>query len=204
MTESAAEVRYSELAASPVYTRQEHLLTDLYQLTMMYGYYKNNRMEQRVVFDLFYRVNPCDNGYVICAGLEQVVMYLRSLCFQEDEITYLRSTGLFDEKFLEELSKFHFTGDLYAIPEGTVVFPHEPLLRVEGRIFELQLIESALLCFVNHQSLIATKAARIAQATRGSLVAAEQPVSEFGLRRAQNADAAILGARAAYIGGCGS
>lgn len=196
--------RYLALSQAPVYAvRQESLLTDLYQLTMMYGYYKNGRMDQQVVFDLFYRSNPCGNGFVICAGLEQVVMYLKRLAFSEDEITYLRSTALFDEGFLEALRAFRFTGDLYAVPEGTVVFPHEPLLRLEGRIFELQLIESALLCFINHQSLIATKAVRMAEATQGGLIAG-QPVSEFGLRRAQNADAAVFGARAAYIGGCSS
>ncbi|PWI59034.1 nicotinate phosphoribosyltransferase [Sulfoacidibacillus thermotolerans] len=171
---------------------------------MMYGFYKSGRMEQRVVFDIFYRMNPCDNGYVICAGLEQAVVYLRNLRFYPEEIAYLRSLGIFDEGFLKELEMFRFTGTVYAIPEGTVVFPQEPLLRLEGRIFELQLVESALLCFINHQSLIATKAARIVQATRGVLVEDAHPTSEFGLRRAQNGDAAVFGARAAYIGGCTS
>ncbi|MCY0876751.1 MAG: nicotinate phosphoribosyltransferase [Firmicutes bacterium] len=183
--------------------RQESLLTDLYQLTMMYGYYKSGRMDQRVVFDLFYRNNPCGSGFALFAGLEQAIMYLRKLAFHEDEIAYLRGTGLFDEAFLDLLRNFRFTGDVYAVPEGTVVFPHEPLLRLEGRIFELQLVESALLTFINHQSLIATKAVRMTEATQGGLIAG-QPVSEFGLRRAQNADAALFGARAAYIGGCSS
>ncbi|MCY0893506.1 MAG: nicotinate phosphoribosyltransferase [Acidibacillus sp.] len=197
--------RIQEIAAMPIYrNRQEGLLTDLYQLTMMYGFYKSGRMEQHVVFDVFYRSNPCDNGYVICAGLEQVVVYLNQVAFQPDEIQYLRSLGLFDEGFLEELKNFRFTGTVYAIPEGSVVFPHEPLVRIEGRIFELQLIESAVLCFVNHQSLIATKATRIVQATSGGVIEDAHPTSEFGLRRAQNSDAAVFGARAAYIGGCSS
>ncbi len=198
--------RMEEISSLPIYRhRQEGLLTDLYQLTMMYGFYKSGRMEQHVVFDVFYRTNPCDNGYVICAGLEQAAVYLHHLQFYSEEISYLRSLGLFDEGFLAELEQFRFTGTVHAIPEGTVVFPHEPLIRVEGRIFELQLIESALLCFVNHQSLIATKAARIVQATLGGGVIEDtQPTSEFGLRRAQNGDAAIFGARASYIGGCTS
>ncbi len=197
--------RIEAAATLPVYrNRREGLLTDLYQLTMMYGYYKSGRMNKRVIFDLFYRSNPCDNGYVISAGLEQAAVYLHTLRFYPDEITYLRGTGLFDDGFLRHLEDFRFTGTMHAIPEGGIVFPNEPLVRMEGRIFELQLIESALLCFINHQSLIATKAARIVQAARGGLVEDMHPTSEFGLRRAQNADAAIFGARAAYIGGCAS
>ncbi len=198
-------VRERELAALPVYRRQDSgLLTDLYQLTMMYGYYKSGQMDKRVVFDLFYRANPCGNGYVLAVGLEQAVMYLRGLRFTDDHLDYLRGLGLFSEPFLEELRHFRFSGTLYAVPEGSVVFPHEPLLRLEGRIFELPLVESALLCFVNHQSLIATKAARMVEATRAVVLADDQPISEFGLRRAQNVDAAVFGARASYIGGCAS
>ncbi|MHB1681645.1 MAG: nicotinate phosphoribosyltransferase [Bacilli bacterium] len=197
--------RIDAVATLPVYRdRREGLLTDLYQLTMMYGYYKSGRMNRRSIFDLFYRANPCDNGYVICAGLEQAVVYLHTLRFYPEEIAYLQETGLFDDGFLRHLEDFRFTGTMHAVPEGSIVFPNEPLVRMEGRIFELQLIESALLCFINHQSLIATKAARIVQATRGGLVEDTHPTSEFGLRRAQNADAAIFGARASYIGGCAS
>lgn len=192
--------RLAELSARPIYNgRHDTLLTDLYELTMMYGYYKNGQTDKRVVFDLFYRTNPCDNGYVLCAGLEQAVVYLRKLAFAEPEIAFLRGTGLFDEGFLDRLRDFRFRGSVDAVPEGTVVFPNEPLLRVEGTIFEVQLIESALLSFINHQSLIATKAARIVHAAQGF-----GEISEFGLRRAQNADAAVFGARAAFIGGCGS
>lgn len=194
-----------ELSALPAYQSQgSGILTDFYQITMMYGYYKNKMMDEQVVFDLFYRVNPCGNGYVVSAGLEQVIMYLHALSFSEQEIDYLRKVGNFDEPFLALLRDFHFTGTVFAIPEGTPIFPYEPMIRVEGRIFELQLIESALLCFMNHQSLIATKAARMVQATRSAVIESSQPISEFGLRRAQNESAALFGARAAYIGGCAS
>ncbi len=205
MVADAIAERLAQLRGLPIYQgRQEALLTDLYQLTMMYGYYRSGNADKEVVFDVFYRVNPCDNGYVVAAGLEQVVMYLDSLRFYPNELAYLRSTGVFDEGFLERLSAFRFHGSVYAVPEGTVVFPNEPIMRLEGRLFELQLIESAVLSFINHQSLIATKAARIVSATKGYAIAGTGPVSEFGLRRAQNADAAIFGARAAYIGGCSS
>lgn len=204
---ASAEIleRERALESLPVYRFwQTGLLTDFYQLTMMYGYFKTGQMDKRVVFDLFHRANPGGSGYVICAGLEQAVMYLRQLRFSDEELAYLNGIPLFDAAFIEELRRFRFTGTVYAIPEGTVVFPQEPLLRIEGRIFELQLVESALLCFLNHQSLIATKAARLAEATRNALGGDVQPISEFGLRRAQNADAALFGARAAYIGGCSS
>ncbi len=205
MSTAEVDLRLQQLRRLPIYQgRQEALLTDLYQLTMMYGYYQSGNMNKEVVFDVFYRSNPCDNGYVIVAGLEQAVLYLSNLRFHEDELEYLKSTGLFDQGFLDELAKFRFTGSLYAIPEGSVVFPQEPIMRVEGRLFELQLIESAILSFVNHQSLIATKAARIVSAAKGQAFEDAAPVSEFGLRRAQNADAAVFGARAAYIAGCSS
>ncbi len=203
--QNRVESAFSAVSSLPIYSnRREGLLTDLYQLTMMYGYYKAGQMDKRVVFDLFYRSNPCDNGYVVCAGLEQAIVYLHSLSFDDGEIAYLRNLGLFDEGFLRHLEDFRFTGTVYAIPEGTLVFPHEPLLRVEGPIFQAQLVESALLSFINHQSLIATKAARITHAARGAVIDEAHAVSEFGLRRAQNADAAIFGARASYIGGCSS
>ena len=191
------------LETLPVYQQAgSGLLTDLYQLTMMYGYFKNQTMDKKAVFDLFFRVNPSGNGYVLAAGLEQVILYLHQLRFTNVEIDYLRTLDRFDEDFLRELENFRFTGTLYAVPEGTPVFPFEPILRVEGRIFELQLIESALLCFINHQSLIATKAARMVQATKGLFIDETHSISEFGLRRAQNESAAVFGARAAYLGGC--
>lgn len=171
------------------------LLTDFYELTMMQGYY-NNKNYDRVIFDVFYRENPSGSGYAICAGLEQVIEYINALSFTEDDIEYLRSLKIFDDSFLGYLKNFHFTGDIYAIPEGTVVFPMEPLVKVIAPIMEAQLIEAALLNIINHQSLIATKASRVVYAAEG------QPVMEFGLRRAQGPDAGTLGARAAVIGGC--
>lgn len=171
------------------------LLTDLYELTMMQGYFKNPT-DQIVVFDAFYRKNPCDGGYAIAAGLEQIIEYIRDLHFTPDDVDYLRSLKIFDEDFLEYLRGFHFTGDIYAIPEGTVVFPREPLLKVVAPILEAQLVETAILNIINHQSLIATKAARVVYAAQGD------GIMEFGLRRAQGPDAGIYGARAAVIAGC--
>ena len=171
------------------------LLTDLYELTMMQGYFKNPT-DQLVVFDAFYRKNPCDGGYAIAAGLEQIIEYIRDLHFTPDDVDYLRSLKIFDEDFLEYLRGFHFTGDIYAIPEGTVVFPREPLLKVVAPILEAQLVETAILNIINHQSLIATKAARVVYAAQGD------GIMEFGLRRAQGPDAGIYGARAAVIAGC--
>ena len=171
------------------------LLTDLYELTMMQGYFKNPT-DQIVVFDAFYRKNPCGGAYAIAAGLEQVIEYVRDLHFSPDDIDYLRGLRMFDDDFLEYLRGFHFTGDIYAIPEGTVVFPREPLLKVIAPVMEAQLLETAILNMINHQSLIATKAARVAYAARGD------GIMEFGLRRAQGPDAGIYGARAAMIGGC--
>ncbi|MGN0242455.1 MAG: nicotinate phosphoribosyltransferase [Lachnospiraceae bacterium] len=170
------------------------LLTDLYELTMMQGYFKAG-MNDTVIFDVFYRKNPCGSGYAITAGLEQVIEYIKQLSFSYENIDYLRSLQLFDEDFLEYLAGFHFTGDIYAIPEGTVVFPQEPLLKIVAPIMEAQLIETAILNIINHQSLIATKASRVCYA-------AQDGVMEFGLRRAQGPDAGTLGARAAIIGGC--
>ncbi|MDY2596860.1 MAG: nicotinate phosphoribosyltransferase [Oliverpabstia sp.] len=171
------------------------LLTDLYELTMMQGYFENPT-DQIVVFDAFYRKNPCDGGYAIAAGLEQIIEYIRDLHFTPDDVDYLRSLKIFDEDFLEYLRGFHFTGDIYAIPEGTVVFPREPLLKVVAPILEAQLVETAILNIINHQSLIATKAARVVYAAQGD------GIMEFGLRRAQGPDAGIYGARAAVIAGC--
>ena len=172
------------------------LLTDLYELTMMQGYFKEKDANETVIFDAFYRSNPVGSGYSICAGLQQVIEYIENLHFEQDDIDYLRSTGLFEEDFLEYLKNFHFSGDIYAIPEGTVVFPREPLVKVIAPIMEAQLIETALLNIINHQSLIATKAARVVYAAKGD------GVMEFGLRRAQGPDAGIYGARAAMIAGC--
>lgn len=176
-------------------TRNFTLLTDFYELTMMQGYF-HNQAKERVVFDLFYRQNPDGGAYAICAGLAQVIDYIKSLHFDYDDIDYLRGLGIFEEDFLDYLASFHFTGDIYAIPEGTVVFPQEPLIKVVAPIMEAQLIETTLLNLVNHQSLIATKASRVCHAAKGG------SVMEFGLRRAQGPDAGTLGARAAVIGGC--
>ncbi|MCR4655115.1 MAG: nicotinate phosphoribosyltransferase [Lachnospiraceae bacterium] len=172
------------------------LMTDLYELTMMQGYFRNKAQNKKVIFDLFYRNNPCQGGYSICAGLEQVIKYIKELRFEKEDIDYLRSLRIFEEDFLDYLGKFRFSGDIYAIEEGRVIFPREPLIKVIAPIMEAQLIETALLNIVNHQSLIATKAARVCYAARGD------GIMEFGLRRAQGPDAGIYGARAAVIGGC--
>lgn len=176
-------------------SRNLTMLTDLYELTMMQGYFKtgNNRT---VVFDAFHRRNPDDGGYSISCGLEQVIDYINNLHFSDEDIAYLRSTGLFEEDFLDYLHTFRFTGDIYAIPEGTVMFPREPIVKVIAPIMQAQLLETTILNIVNHQSLIATKAARIVYAAAGG------GIMEFGLRRAQGPDAGIYGARAAVIAGC--
>ena len=148
------------------------LLTDLYELTMMQGYFKYGNTET-VVFDAFYRKNPCEGGYAICCGLEQVIDYIKNLNFSYDDIQYLRSLNLFEDDFINYLSSWHFTGDIYAVPEGTVVFPYEPLVKVVAPIMEAQLLEAAILNIVNHQSLIATKASRVVYAAGGG-------VMEFG------------------------
>lgn len=174
------------------------MLCDYYELTMSNGYFLGGMKDKIVYFDVFYRDNPDNGGYAICAGLEQIVEYINDLHFDDEDIEYLRSKNCFSEEFLEYLRGFRFTGDIWAIPEGTVVFPGEPLMIVRAPIIEAQFIETYVLMMINHQSLIATKAARITRSAKG------RPVSEFGSRRAQGADAAMLGARAAYIGGCGS
>lgn len=171
------------------------LLTDLYELTMMQGYYAKGQNE-KVIFDVFFRQNPCNNGYSVCAGLDQVIDYIKNLNFTYEDVDYLRGLGIFSEDFLHYLSGFHFSGDIYAIPEGTVVFPKEPLLKVIAPIMEAQLVETAILNIINHQSLIATKTSRVVFAANGD------GIMEFGLRRAQGPDAGLYGARAAMIGGC--
>jgi len=174
------------------------MLTDLYQLTMMQGYLTNGCRNKEAVFDVFFRRLPFKGGYVLAAGLEQVVEYIENLTFGEEDLAYLRSLNLFNEDFIEELRTFRFKGDIDAVPEGTPIFPYEPMIRVKGRIMETQLLETAILNLVNFESLVATKASRVVTATHGG------PVMEFGLRRAQGPDAGILGARAAFIGGCQS
>jgi len=175
------------------------LLTDFYELTMMQAYHQTELTtgrKQIAVFDMFYRENPSGNGYVIVAGLAQLIDYINEIEFNEEDITYLRSTGVFKEEFLKYLRGFKFTGTLFAVPEGTVIFPGEPIIRVTAPLLEGQLIETALLNIINHQSLIATKASRVCWAAKGDRVL------EFGLRRAQGPDAGLYGARAAMIGGC--
>lgn len=175
------------------------LLTDFYELTMMQAYFcaeTAGQPQQHAVFDLFYRENPHQNGYAIMAGLDQVVEYIKTLHFTEEDTRYLKEIGSFSDNFIEYLKRFAFTGDIYAIPEGTVVFPGEPLIAVKAPIKEAQFVETALLNIINHQSLIATKAARVCWAASGDTVL------EFGLRRAQGPDAGLYGARAAIIGGC--
>ena len=172
------------------------MMTDLYQLTMMHGHFMRNAKEE-AVFDLFFREPTGNSSYAIVAGLEQAIEYIRDLKFTEEDIAYLDGLHLFSQEFLEYLKDFSFTGDLYAIPEGTPVFPGEPLIRVKAPIMQAQLVETALLTIVNHQTLIATKANRVCYAA-----AENGTVMEFGLRRAQGPDAGIYGARAAMIGGC--
>lgn len=172
------------------------LLTDLYELTMMQGYFNNKDQNETVIFDAFYRNNPCDGGFAIAAGLDQLIQYIKELRFDEEDIAYLASLGIFDKDFLDYLKDFRFTGDIYAIPEGTVIFPREPLVKVIAPIMQAQLVETAILNIINHQSLIATKAARVCYAAQGD------GIMEFGLRRAQGPDAGTYGARAAVIGGC--
>lgn len=170
------------------------MMTDLYELTMMQGYFFSGNNDT-VVFDVFYRTNPSGSSYAITCGLEQLIDYIKNLSFSYDDIDYLRSLNIFQEEFLSYLAGFHFSGDIYAIPEGSVVFPKEPLVKVIAPIMEAQLVETAILNIINHQSLIATKASRVDYAAGGG-------VMEFGLRRAQGPDAGTLGARAAVIGGC--
>ena len=176
--------------------RNMTMLCDFYELTMGNGYFQNGYKDRITYFDLFYRRCPDGGGFAIAAGLEQAIRYIQDLRFEPEDIAYLRSRNLFFEDFLEYLANFRFTGDIWAVPEGTPVFPREPIITVRAPAIEAQLVETFLLLSINHQSLIATKANRVVRAAQG------RTVLEFGSRRAQGADAAILGARAAYIGGC--
>lgn len=172
------------------------MLCDFYELTMGNGYFVSGMQEKISYFDLFFRQIPDGGGFAIACGLEQVINYIENLHFDEEDIEFLRSKGIFDEGFLEYLKDFRFTGDIFAVPEGTVVFPNEPIITVRAPAVQAQLVETYLLLCINHQTLIATKANRIVRAAQG------RAVSEFGSRRAHGVDAAILGARAAGIGGC--
>ena len=180
-----------------MYRTDLSLLTDFYEMTMMQGYHKTPQESKTAVFDVFFRENPSKSGYAITAGLQQVIEYIKNLHFSEEDIQYLKSLNAFDDNFIEYLRSFKFTGEIYAVPEGTVVFPMEPLLRIKAPIMQAQLVETAIATnIINHQSLIATKASRVVWAAQGD------PIMEFGLRRAQGPDAGTLGARAAVIGGC--
>lgn len=172
------------------------MLTDFYELTMANGYFQNGLKDKIVYFDMFFRKVPDGGGFAIMAGVEQLIDYLKHLRFEEEDIKYLRGKGIFDEDFLDYLKNFRFSCDVWAVPEGTPIFPNEPIVTVRGPAIEAQFIETMVLLIINHQSLIATKANRIVRAAQG------RAVMEFGSRRAQGYDAAVLGARAAYIGGC--
>lgn len=174
------------------------MVMDFYELTMSNGYFTEQDRDARVAFDVFFRKNPDKGGYSIFAGLEQIVEYIQDLHFDDEDIEYLRSQGIFAEEFLQYLAEFSFRGDLYAFPEGTIMYPNEPVITVVAPLIDAQLVETAILLQINHQSLVATKASRIVRAAQG------RAVSDFGARRAHNMDAAVYGARAAYIGGVGS
>ena len=172
------------------------MLTDFYEITMSNGYFANGMKDRIAVFDMFFRKIPDGGGFAISAGLEQLVEYLQNLRFTEDDIAYFRSRGIFNEAFLEYLANFQFACDVWSVPEGTPVFPGEPVVVVRGPVIQAQLVETMVLLTMNHQSLVATKANRVVRAAQGRMV------SEFGSRRAQSYDGAILGARAAFVGGC--
>ena len=176
--------------------RNISMMMDFYEMTMSYGYFNDHDTDTKVVFDVFYRQNPDGGGFAIFAGLEQVIEYVENMRFSEDDIEYFRQQNMFSEEFLAFLKDFRFHGDIYAMPEGTVMYPNEPILTVVGSLIDAQLVETAILAQINHQSLIATKARRIVKAAGEG-----RAVSDFGARRAHNMDAATYGARAAYIGG---
>ena len=172
------------------------LLADFYEFTMSNGFFAKGMTKTIAYFDVFFRRVPDDGGYVIFAGLEQVIDYIKNLKFDSDDIKFLKNTNKFSKEFLDYLSNFKFTGDIWAVPEGTVVFPNEPLITIRAPIIEAQILETFILLLVNHQSLIATKTSKIVTSAKG------RPVMEFGARRAHSIDAAFLGARSAMIGGC--
>lgn len=178
--------------------RNLSMLMDLYEMTMANGYFSQENNDTRVVFDVFYRKNPDQGGFAIFVGLEQIIEYVENLHFEDEDIEYLRSLDLFQDDFLDYLRHFRFGGDIYSFPEGTIMYPNEPILTVVAPLIDAQLIETAILTQINHQSLIATKTQRIVKAAAG------RAVSDFGARRAHNVDAAVYGARAAYIGGANS
>jgi len=171
------------------------MMMDFYEMTMSYGYFRQTSSDVRVAFDLFFRSVPDKGGYAVFAGLEHVIEFVENLSFSDEDIDYFRAQNLFSEEFLQFLRTFRFRGDIYAVPEGTIIYPNDPLMTVVAPIIDAQLVETALLAQINHQSLIATKASRIVRAAEG------RKVSDFGARRAHNMDAATYGARAAYIGG---
>ncbi|MBQ3923967.1 MAG: nicotinate phosphoribosyltransferase, partial [Firmicutes bacterium] len=172
------------------------MITDFYEITMANGYFENGMQDDIAYFDMFFRKVPDNGGYAVMAGLEQVIDYLSNLKFTEEDIEYLRSKNCFDERYLDYLANFKFECDVWAIPEGTPIFPGEPILTVRGPVVQAQFVETMILLTINHQSLIATKASRIARAAEG------RAIMEFGTRRAHGESAAVYGARAAYIGGC--
>ncbi|MBO6053079.1 MAG: nicotinate phosphoribosyltransferase, partial [Clostridia bacterium] len=172
------------------------LLCDFYELTMGRGYFNTPLRDRIAYFDVFYRRVPDGGGYAIAAGLEQIIDYIRDLHFSDEDIEFLRQKKIFDEEFLRWLRRFRFHGDIWGVPEGSVIFPYEPILTVRAPVIEAQLIETYVLLVLNHESLVATKANRMVRAAEG------RPISEFGSRRAHGESAAVLGARAAYIGGC--
>lgn len=178
--------------------RELTLLCDFYELTMARGYFHSDIKDKIAYFDVFFRRVPDNGGYAIFAGLEQIIEYIKSIKFTPDDIEYLRSKGIFDEEFLAYLKDFRFTGDIFSVPEGTVIFPGEPIMIVRAPAIEAQFIETFVLLTINHQCLIATKASRIVRSAQG------RAVSEFGARRAHGADASLYGSRAAFIGGCAS
>lgn len=175
--------------------QKKELVMDLYELTMANGYFEDGDFETRVAFDVFYRKNPDGGGFAIFAGLQQILEYLENLHFDAEDIAYLRSLNLYSEKFLEYLADFKFSGNVYSMQEGTIMYPNEPIMTIEADLVQAQIIETEILTQINHQSLVATKANRIVKAASG------KTVSDFGARRAHNDDAAVLGARACYIGG---
>lgn len=178
--------------------RNVSMLIDLYEMTMANGYFIGKNQTKKVVFDVFYRKNPDDGGFAIFAGLEQIIEYVENLHFNDEDINFLTSLNLFSQEFLVYLRNFQFNGDIYAFPEGTIIYPNEPIITVEAPLIDAQIIETFILTQINHQSLIATKARRIVKAAKG------KKVTDFGARRAHNIDAAVYGTRAAYIGGISS